>query len=110
MIDFNNIILTDHCGYITDINLENYFQMDGNQVNNPNRSRINSRKLLHRTKFEEKVNEMIDLIGLELLMDQYYDLYTSGELLEMFDNKYHMCLTKQEILLKAHRELSHFQK
>ena len=69
LIDFNDIILIDYHRYITDINLEDYILMDRNQVDNPNRSRINSQKLSYRTKFEEKVNEIIDLVGLELLMD-----------------------------------------
>ena len=42
LIDFYKVMITDHCGYITDIALEEYFSVEGNYVDELEINRLNS--------------------------------------------------------------------
>ena len=60
MTECNKIIIADHREYIIDIHLEDYFNLSIAEIDKIENSRINSRKLSHRTKFVEKVEELLD--------------------------------------------------
>jgi len=51
IVDYNKVILTDYHGYITNITLEKYFNMNSFNVDCIDNSRLTSRKLSHKTKF-----------------------------------------------------------
>ena len=59
MINYSEILLSDYRGHIIDIEVEDYFQMISFEIDKVDNSRLNSRKLLHKTKFVEKVEELI---------------------------------------------------
>ena len=47
LINFNQFIETDHRGYLVDINLELYFELDHFDVEKVTSSQLNSRRLSH---------------------------------------------------------------
>ena len=53
---------------------------------------------------------MIDLVGLESLMNQHYSLHTSDELLEMLDNKISCILEKTRKFIKDRQRTVPFSK
>jgi hypothetical protein len=65
MIDYNEILITDHREYIIDIYLDDYFDISLDNIDKIDDSRINSRKLTHRTKFIEKIEDLLDQINIE---------------------------------------------
>ena len=65
LINFNEVIFTDHRGYITDLALEKYFNVEGNYADKLQVNRLNSRRLSYWTKFVGKAKELLQETGLE---------------------------------------------
>ena len=94
MVDFTEILTTDHRGYITDIAIEDYFQIRSFKVDKINNTRINSRKLSHHTKFVTNVEELIEETCLLEIVNENYHKYAIVEMLEMIDQKISHVLDK----------------
>ena len=70
LIEINEIVILDHCTYIVDVNLSNYFEEYFSQWYEINKSPLNlSRQLYHKT-FVEELEEQIDIFQLEHQIDQ----------------------------------------
>ena len=94
VVNYNKVILTDNHGYITDIILEEYFNMKSFNIDYIDNSRLNSRKLSYRIKFTEKVEELIKEINLLDIVNELCHNYTINKILEMLDEKISHILNK----------------
>jgi len=86
IINYNQIIYSDHRGYLIDINLEQYFSMKQFDIDKVNNSQLNSHWLLYKQKFCKKVKEYVQATNLHQLMKEYCNTNASDEILELLDN------------------------
>ena len=93
-MDFHEIVITDHRGFIVDVTLEDFFNINSNYVDKIEANQINSHKLSHKTKFTEKLDEVLDEMNLKYLLDEYCNQYSSYKILELIDNKIITVLNK----------------
>jgi len=68
-MNFNKILITDHRGFIIDIDMEDYVVMNHFQIDIIDNSKLNSRRLSYNIKFVERVEEIICSIGFNERMD-----------------------------------------
>jgi hypothetical protein len=101
VVNYNKVILNDHYGYITDITLEEYFNMKSFNIDCIDNSRLNSRKLSYRIKFTEKVEELIEETNLLEIVNELYHIYTINKMLEMLDEKILHILNKVRKFIKG---------
>ena len=87
LINFNKIISTDHRGFIVDIDLDEYFNMQHFCIDKIESSIINSRRAKYKAKFIETVNKCIEITGLEAIMNNYYNICASEDRLEQLDKE-----------------------
>ena len=92
--NYHNIIITDHRGFLVDLQLDDYFQVYENFINKLDYSKLNFRKLSHKTKFSDKIDDMIKITKLEELVDMYCNSYATDKMLKMIDNKISFVLKK----------------
>jgi len=85
LINYNQIIESDHRGYLIDINLEQYFKINQFNVNKISSSQLNSRRLTHKEIFCKKVKEYIQVTNLQQIMDDYCNKNASDKILELLD-------------------------
>ena len=57
-------------------------------------SKLNSRKLTHKTKFCEKLEELIDSTELQCIINENFNLLVSNEILEQIDEQITFVLNK----------------
>ena len=69
--DFNKVLVTDHRGFIININIEDYAILNHFQIDRIDNSKLDSQRLSYNTKFIERVEEIICSTGLNKRMDQY---------------------------------------
>ena len=79
------MIMLDHQGYLADIDFEQYFELRSFEIERYKSSKLNSRRLIHRTKFEEKVEELIISTGLDSIIEKYCNNFITEERLEIID-------------------------
>ena len=82
LVDYNEILLTDHIEYLFDINMQEYFNSKSFNISKIDSSKLNSKWQSHRNKFAEKVDELIELTNLQGIIDKYCNSYTTDEILE----------------------------
>ena len=66
MLDFVEIIDTDHHSFIIDVNLKDYFNTEIESNDKINPSRLNSSRLSHRKQFYKIIEEMLIVMRLDL--------------------------------------------
>ena len=69
LINYNQIIQSNHRGYLFDINLERYFKMSFFDIEKVNSSQLDSRRLLHRETFVENIEAYLQAINLPSTID-----------------------------------------
>ena len=94
MVDFIEILTAGYREYITDVAIEEYFQMKSFEVNKINNARINSRKLSHYTKFVIEVKKLIEETRLLDIVNENCHRYTTREILQIIDQKILYVLNK----------------
>ena len=82
IVNFNQIIITDHREFLVDVNLEDFFQVEQFEIEKKDNSRLNSRKSTHKAKFVEKVEEMIVETNLKEMIDEFCTSMASTDQLE----------------------------
>ena len=65
LYEINEILDTNHRGYIIDIDLKEYFDQEFSSWNQINKSLLDPEKGSHREKFKELVEKMLDSIDIE---------------------------------------------
>jgi len=65
-----------------DIYIEEYFNIQLFYINKIESSLLNSGRAKHKEKFVETVEKYIELIGLEMIMENYCNIYASDDRLE----------------------------
>jgi len=70
MVDNNDIIYTDHRGYLVDINLEDYFNDQLSYWNENHKVIINPSRRSHREKFVAIIEDKIDLYNLNEMIEE----------------------------------------
>ena len=60
LTDFNDIINTDHRGFIFDIDIKDYFDVDSSKYNENQAVILDPTRRSHQEKFKEKLEEYID--------------------------------------------------
>ena len=70
-----------------DINLEEYFSVKQFLIDKIDNSKLNLRRAIHKMKVIKKVEELIYSTKLENIIDEYYNLNTSTDILEEIDNQ-----------------------
>ena len=71
MINFNEIISTNYRGYIIDIDLEDYFNMQPFNIDKVKLRQLNSRQAIHKQKFVETIEKYINLTNLDRTIEIY---------------------------------------
>jgi len=69
LINYNQIIQSNHRGYLIDLNLEQYFNMNNFDIDQVNSSQLNSRRLICKEIFIEKAEEYLKAIKLLQMID-----------------------------------------
>jgi len=64
LVDFNDIILSDHRGFIFDMDFEEYFNLNPSRYDRSKTRKLNPNNRKHRIQFKEKLDEYIDQLGL----------------------------------------------
>jgi len=64
LVDFNDTIITDHHGFIFDINFKEYFHLQSSRYEQSETRKLNPNNRKHRIKFKDKLEEYIDQLGL----------------------------------------------
>ena len=100
-MDYNDIIFTDHLGYLTDINLSEYCNIEDSNINKIQSSHLNSQKISYRIKFCKKLDEIIERTNLIKIVNKYCHIYTTDEILEMIDKKISYVLNKARKYIKG---------
>ena len=59
VIDFKEYITTDYQDYLVDISIQEYFELQNFQLDKLDSSKLDSRRATHKTKFKEKLEELI---------------------------------------------------
>jgi len=85
LINYNQILQSDYRGYLINVNLEQYFNMNHFDINKINSSQLNSRRLTHEKVFYEKVEEYIQATNLEQMIKDYCNTNSLDEILEILD-------------------------
>ena len=65
LIECNKIVDSDHFGYLTDLNLETYFEEEFNKEREIEYRSLNPKKRTHRKKFAEMCKELLNVIPIE---------------------------------------------
>ena len=77
MTDYNDILILDYRGYLIDAYLEDYFNLQIQNIDAIINSKINHRKLTYQTKFIEKLEELIKVTNLECIVDKNYHSHST---------------------------------
>ena len=70
LVTYNEIVETDHRGYIIDISLEEYFEGEFSSWDSINRVILNPSKRSHREKFVESIEDQLSTYQLENELEQ----------------------------------------
>ena len=68
--DFNKIFETDHRGYLVDVALDEYFELEFSRWDNVNEVMLNPARRSHREKFVEKLQDQLNIYQLEEELEQ----------------------------------------
>ena len=60
LLDFKDVVDSDHRGFIFDLDVYQYFSVEANEYDKTDNITLNPTKRSHRRKFQEKVNKYID--------------------------------------------------
>ena len=71
IIEYTKTIITDHCGFLIDMNLERYFQSKSFDLDKNNSSKLDLRRAIYKQKCVEKVKEYIVKYKLEHTIDKF---------------------------------------
>ena len=77
LCETNEILDTDHWGYVIDINLNDYFEEEFSTWDTINKSTLDPEKCTHREKFGQLIDENLDIINIEQNLDRMYLEYTT---------------------------------
>ena len=64
IVDFNEIIIIDHRGFIFDIDINEYFNLPASQYNRSKLRKLNLINRTHQIKFRETLEEYINQMNL----------------------------------------------
>ena len=67
--DFQEIINTDHRGFVIDLDAEDFFSIESSKHDQTDNATLDSTKRVHREKFKEKLDEHIDQIKSEEIVN-----------------------------------------
>ena len=85
IIDFTEFIITNHRGFIVNFNLEEYFKVIQHKVDSFNGSELNSRKVIYKSKFCERAEELIESFDIKRIIDKECHVGASNEILDLID-------------------------
>jgi len=85
LTNYNQIIELNHWGDLFNINLEQYFGIKYFDIDKVNSSQLNSKQLLHKEKFCEKVKEYIQSTNLNNIIEDHCHINASDKILEMIN-------------------------
>ena len=69
MINFHEIVCTDHLGIMVNIDLDSYFNVQTSVSDNRKYVRLDPRRKNHVSWLCEKVEEMVEVVQLEKMID-----------------------------------------
>ena len=64
-MNYNDIVETDHRGYIIDVALDEYFEVEFSSWNNINKVMLNPARQSHRERFVNIVDKQLNLYQIE---------------------------------------------
>ena len=64
LVDFNEIIITNHRGFLIDIDFKAYFKLQASQYDKSESRKLNPTNRLHRKQFKEILDEYISQMKL----------------------------------------------
>ena len=65
LYEVNEILDTDHCGYVVDIDLKEYFNQEFSSWDQINKSLLDPGKRSHREKLEELIEKTLDSMDIK---------------------------------------------
>jgi len=85
LIDFKEIIDTDHRGFIFDININEYFTIEASMYDKIENNNLDPTKRSHRIKFIEKLDEYIEQLNLVELVESKCNRVITNQEIERLD-------------------------
>ena len=85
LLDYNDIFETDHRGYMVDIALDEYFEMEFSSWDQINKVMLNPSRRSHREKFVVTLENQLNIYQLEDELEQMKITTTHGQM-EQYDN------------------------
>ena len=86
LTEFNEIINTNHRGFIVDIDIKKYFAVDSSSYDQNQGVTLDPTRRSHQKLFKEKLDEYIDQIGLEDLINKKCNRSITGKELDKLDD------------------------
>ena len=99
--EINEILNTDHCGYVVDINLKEYFDQEFSSWDQINKSLLDPEKRSHREKFEELIEKTLDSMDIEGNLVKLIKGSSLKQQLEMIDKDITYALNKVRKKIKG---------
>ena len=87
MIEYNEMIVSDHRGFLVDIDINTYLNVETCAIDDPTTICLNPRRLSHKKKFVKKAEELIDDVKLEQTMKEIVENGVTNELIEYVDEE-----------------------
>jgi len=103
IVDFNDIVISDHRGFIFDVDIKEYFNINSSKYDTNNHVRLNPTKRSHRLKFQEKLEEYIDQLNLVKVVSSKCNRSITNQELERLDEIITFVLNLARKYVKGHK-------
>lgn len=84
LVNYSEIVESDHRGYIIDVAMEDYFEMEFSQWDNIDKVMLNPSKRSHRETFVEEIERQLEIYNIEEEIEQM-SIHTTKHQMEQMD-------------------------